>query len=220
MVEHMFDLYDQYYDSVSEQQFKIDLFGKQYIITLKDSDGHLRGFSTAAISEHQFNGKLIRTFFSGDTVIDQRFWGQQALPRAWFRLTGAVKAEIPDVPLYWFLLVKGHRTYRYLRAFFKEFYPAYDQPTPTETKALMAMLAVDRFGALFFPDDGVVRFPRSHGHLKSELATIPAKDAHRPDVQFFLGSNPGYVRGEELVCIAELTAANLRPVARRLFLQG
>ena len=37
---------------------------------------------------------------------------------------------------------------------------------------------------------------------------------------FFLRSNPGYLRGEELVCLTELASDNLRPLARRVFEQG
>ena len=37
---------------------------------------------------------------------------------------------------------------------------------------------------------------------------------------FFLRRNPGYVRGDEMVCLTELAPHNLRPLARRVFEQG
>jgi len=35
-------------------------------------------------------------------------------------------------------------------------------------------------------------------------------------VEFFARVNPGYVRGDELVCLCPLTGANQTPAARRL----
>ncbi len=216
----MFTLYSRYYDGISEQLFRHDLAEKQYVIILHDENGRLQGFSTAAVSEHQFQGERLRSFFSGDTIVDESHWGQQALPTAWFQLTGHIKAAEPGTPLYWFLLVKGHRTYRYLRAFFRVFFPAHDRETPPQDKALMDMLARDRFGDAYDRDRSVVSFATSHGHLKSSWADIPDKDRKRPDVIFFLERNPGYVKGDELVCLTELAPTNLRPLAERLFRKG
>ena len=42
----------------------------------------------------------------------------------------------------------------------------------------------------------------------------------RPETAFFLASNPGYVHGDELVCLTELSTENLRPIARRVFQKG
>lgn len=220
MIDNMFALYGRHYDGTSEQLFRSDLSSKQYVIILSDDTGRLQGFSTAAVTEHQFQGRQLRSFFSGDTVIDEKYWGEQALPIAWFRLTGRIKAEIPDIPLYWFLLVKGHRTYRYLRAFFKEYCPAHDRETPPQYKALMDMLAADRFGDAYDGSQGVISFPTSHGHLKPAFASIPAKDSSKPDVVFFLQRNPGYVRGDELVCLVELSPSNLHSRAERQFRIG
>src|SRR3546814_8887785 len=59
-------------------------------------------------------------------------------------ISGALKADAPALPLYWLLLVKGHRTYRYLRAFYRVFYPALQRETPPETKSLMDHLAAEK----------------------------------------------------------------------------
>lgn len=220
MIDDMFALYSRYFDATSEQLFRSDLANKQYVIVLYDQHDTVQGFSTAVVTEHRFEGRLLRELFSGDTIVDERYWGQQSLIGAFLRLSGSVKAADPKVPLYWFLMVKGHRTYRYLRAFYKVFYPAHDRETPPEQKALMDMLARRRFGDAFDGDRGVVSFPTSHGHLKTSWADIPEKDRRRPDVIFFLERNPGYVHGDELVCLTEVSSTNLRPMANRLFSDG
>src|SRR3546814_8940006 len=114
--------------------------------------------------------------YSGDTIVHQDHWGQQALAFTWIDFSGALKADAPALPLYWLLLVKGHRTYRYLRAFYRVFYPALQRETPPETKSLMDHLAAEKVGDFYSPATGVVHFPRSRGHLKAAWAEITAKD--------------------------------------------
>lgn len=216
----MFALYSRYYGGTSEKLFNGDLADKAYVILLRDTGGRLQGFSTLVVTEHCFEGAPIRTVYSGDTIVDERHWGQHALSFAWFRLAGAIKAAAPPVPLYWFLTVKGHRTYRYLPAFFRVFYPAHDRSTPRRERALMDMLARERFGDAYDADTGLVRYPTSRGHLKSTWAEVPEKDRKRPDVLFFLERDPRYAEGDELVCLCELTLENQKPLMRRLFRAG
>lgn len=220
LLQAMFDLFSGYYDGADPARFLSDLQDKQQVILLYDRERVLRGFSTLAVVQQDHNGRALRAVFSGDTIVHHAYWGEQTLAFAWIRLAGRIKAERPEQPLYWFLIVKGHRTYRYLHAFTHRYYPSWWEPTPTEQQALMDTLAVGRFKDCYDPRRGVVRFPRSLGHLKPAWAAVGSDDCRRPEVRFFLERNPGYVRGEELVCLTELHPDNLYPRARRLFLQG
>ena len=219
-IASMFALYSDYYDGTTEELFRRDLAEKQYVILLEDESAVLRGFSTAVVAEHDFEGGRLRSFFSGDTIIDQSHWGQQTLPTAWFRLTGHIHAAEPETPLYWFLLVKGHRTYRYLPTFFRVFFPTHEDETPAYHQSLMDLLAGERYGEAYDQERGVVAFETSHGHLKPSWADIPEKDRNRLEVAYFLERNPGYIKGDELVCLTELAPSNLRPIAERLFRVG
>jgi len=216
----MFNLYDQYYDATSRPLFEADLRAKDYVVTLREPSGALAGFSTLAVLEAQIGGAPLRAIYSGDTIIDYAHWGTQALAFTWIRFAGTIKARAPDLPLYWFLIVKGHRTYRYLSAFSVDFHPHWQRPTPDAARAVMDGLARARFGDAYDTARGVVAFTQSRGHLKPEWADIEPGEEARRDVAFFLRRNPGYVRGEELVCLTELAADNLRPLARRVFEQG
>jgi hypothetical protein len=216
----MFDLYDQYYDATSRPLFEADLRNKDYVVTLREPSGALAGFSTLAVLEAEIRGKPLRAVYSGDTIIDHAHWGTQALAFTWIRFAGTIKAQAPGLPLYWFLIVKGHRTYRYLSAFSIDFHPHWQRPTPDAARDVMDALARGRFGRAYDAGRGVVSFPQSRGHLKAEWAVIEPGEEARRDVAFFLRRNPGYVRGDELVCLTELAADNLRPLARRVFEQG
>jgi len=216
----MFTLYQHYYGGTSEALFFDDLKDKQYAVILRDDGGTLQGFSSIKVWEEDVAGRRFRVMYSGDTIVHQDHWGQQALAFTWIHFSGALKSAAPDVPLYWFLLVKGHRTYRYLKAFYRVFYPAYNRETPPEAQALLDHLAGQKFGRFYNPATGVVHFPESRGHLKADWAEIPEKDRKRPDVRFFLERNPGYTRGDELVCLTELSRGNQAPLAARLFDAG
>lgn len=216
----MFALYERYYAATSYARFSADLADKGRVLLLRDEAGALCGFSTVAVYEREFRGARVRVIFSGDTVVDERHWGQQALAFAWLRLAGEIKAQAPQAPLYWFLISKGHRTYRYLSAFSREFYPAPGRQTPAPVGELMAFLARERFGDAYDAASGVLRFPESLGHLRAAYAAVPEPHRRLPEVDFFLARNPGYARGEELVCLCELDEANLKPIARRAFRAG
>jgi hypothetical protein len=220
LVSSMYRLYDRYYGAASETAFRRDLRAKDKVILLRDRAGELQGFSTLAVTEFDFNRRAHRAIFSGDTIIDRRHWGEHALAFAWIELAGSIKREAPDVPLYWFLIVKGVRTFRYLPVFARRFYPHWEVPTPAREQRLLDMLAIARFSDAYDPRRGVISFPRSRGHLRSEFAEVPVQQFDRPEVRFFLERNPGYRRGDELACLTELHADNLRPMARRLFSKG
>jgi hypothetical protein len=219
-IRAMFELYDGYYAATSRALFETDLRNKDFAVTLREPSGRLAGFSTLAVLTSEIGGQRLRAIYSGDTIIDHAHWGTQALAFTWIRFAGTIKAQAPGAPLYWFLIVKGHRTYRYLSAFSVDFFPHWTRPTPAPTRAIMDGLARQRFGDDYDAARGVVAFPRSRGHLKPRWATIAPDEEMRPDVAFFLRSNPGYTHGDELVCLTELTADNLRPLARRVFEQG
>jgi hypothetical protein len=180
----------------------------------------LVGFSSLAIVDALVEGRCLRAIYSGDTIIERAHWGTQALAFTWLRFAGTIKAQAPDRPLYWFLIVKGHRTYRYLSAFSVDFYPHWQTPTPPSARAIMQQLARQRFDEAYDNQRGIVSFECSRGHLRPMWATVEPEEAARPDVAFFLRSNPGYAQGNELVCLTELSCGNLRPLARRVFEQG
>ncbi len=216
----MYILYTSYYAGCDKDLFYNDLSDKQWAIILSDKNDIIRGFSTLFVSEYEINHKAVRSVFSGDTIIQHEYWGDQSLTRTWCRFAGELKAQQPDVPLYWFLIVKGQRTYRYLRIFSKKFYPTYSSQTPKEIKQIMAQFGQTRFGNNYHADTGLVQFNQSHGYLKQEWSGIETKSLSNKDVTFFLQQNPGYQKGDELVCLTELSENNLQRFALGEFREG
>ena len=212
----MYALYARHYDDVCPEQFLADLSDKTHVLRMLDEEGIVRGFSTIELSTSTVAGRPIRVLFSGDTVIDRRYWGHFALARQWLRFAGRIYRQ--DItPLYWLLIVKGHRTYRYLSTFAKRYVPHHQSDASSNDEALRDTLAVRRFGDAYDPASAVVRFNEPRGRLTPLLADIPENHRRLAPVAFFLERNPGYRAGDELVCLCELAPWNLRPMAKRAF---
>ena len=59
------------------------------------------------------------------------------------------------------------------------------------------------------PVRGVVDFAGSRDRVKPDCAPIDATARENPHVAFFLTRNPGYQRGDEFVCLAEMRVRDL-----------
>ncbi len=225
-VDRMYALYAASYRDTDATRFRRDLDDKTHCIVLRDGAGEIQGFSTLKLYETRWRDAPIRVMFSGDTIVDPAHWGTQQLAFAWIRHAGEVRRAAPALPLYWFLICKGHRTYRYLGAFARHYVPragsaagaaGTSADADAAAQALLDHLAAERYGAAYDRAAGILAFDAPQGRLAPDLAGI--SEAHRrlAHVAYFLERNPGYARGDELVCLCELSAANLRPLARRLF---
>jgi hypothetical protein len=217
MTEAMYGLYASHYSETSLPTFRRDLAGKTHVLLLTDATDRLSGFSTIQRDASSAPGYPVRTLFSGDTIIDPRHWGSSALAFEWMRFAGSVYREEPSVPLYWLLIVKGHRTYRFLPTFAHRYVPHHGGQLGDGQASLMNVLARARFGDAFDPATGIVRFPAPRARLNAELAEIPPHQLARPEVAYFVARNPCYRNGDELVCLCELAPANLKPRAARMF---
>jgi hypothetical protein len=220
LLDAMYALYSEHYAAVTFERFADDLADKGHVLIVRDAEGRMRGFSTLAVTETDCRGVPLRAIFSGDTIMHRDYWGHQSLAFGWIKFAGSVKAQAPGVPLYWFLITKGHRTYRYLSAFSINFYPRWDRPTPGHELEIMHILAKRRFESAFDERRGLIHHPVSRGHLRPELASVGELERRRDDVRFFLERNPDFAQGDELVCLTELSIDNLKPIARRLFAKG
>ena len=223
----MYALFDRYYEGGSRAVFEHDLAGKSHVIELRErspdgaSIGALCGFSTLVLFTVEHAGRTVRAVFSGDTIIAREHWGEQALAHAFCRYAGRLQAEAPGLPLYWLLISKGHRTYRYLHVFAREYFPAPGRPTPPAMQALLDALCECRFGSTYDAATGLVHLDAAAvTRLRPEWTQVRESLADAPDVAYFLARNPRHAAGDELACLCELAPANLRSFALREFRLG
>jgi len=209
------EIYLNYYDGSSRSRVLSDLERKTEVLLLFFK-GRLIGFTTLLLYSRSWQGAPIRILYSGDTIVEREHWGQQALAFAWIARMGEIKNEQPEIPLYWFVIIKGHRTFKYLSVFAKSFYPHWSDSRP-DLKLLADALAKDKFGIDYNPETGIVEYAISQGHLKQEIVCPTEEEMEKESVKYFLRANPNYKLGHELVCLCELEEENMKPLAKRIF---
>lgn len=211
--DRMFELMQTYYENVNQSKFLKDLHEKDGVLLLTTENNKIQGFSTYLIIETNFNNETIYALYSGDTIVDQKYWGQIALFRSFANL---IKQFLEDSykPLYWFLLSKGIKTYLLLPLYFKSYYPQAGKDT-SNYLSLINHLGKLRFGDFFHAEKGIVRIEPPADHLKEHLTVIPKEKLKNPHVKLFLDRNPGFVNGDELVCLTNITENNLTRAASK-----
>ena len=215
-IRAMFRVFSENFLGASMEIFDRDLANKNWVIQLRDAEsGVLEGFSTLALYESRFNDKPLSVVYSGDTIIRREFWGTPELPRSWIKSVLEKSASMPQ-PLYWLLISSGYKTYRFLTVFYKEFYPCRQQTMPPEMQSLMDQLAGERFGADYHPALGIVRFAHGATPLRAGVAAVTEERLSDPDIAFFIQSNPGHMKGDELVCLTRVHPDNFTAAGRRV----
>lgn len=214
--EAMLALLDAHFLGVTPERFAADLAEKNWALLLEE-DGRLQGFSTLLIYETvPPGGEPVTVVYSGDTIVERGAWSTAALPKSWIAAVRTLRERHPRGRLWWLLLTSGFRTYRFLPVFWREFWPHHDAPTPPKVQALVDFLAKEKFGPLYLPDRGIVRFPEPQV-LREGFDEVPEGRLADPHVAFFLEANPGWGRGDELVCLTEIAEGNLTAAGRRMW---
>ena len=207
--KNMYDLMTKVYDGEHWEKFLSDLHQKDYVLILYGNSQKIVGFTTLQIFE--FVGNII--IYSGDTVIEENSRGDIELMRAWWRFSYTIQEKNPDKKVFWLLISKGWRTYKFFPLFLKEIYPTYKYNTPEKIQKFIDKLSYYKFGESY--KNGLV-IPECPDKLKSGRNDIPEKRMKDKDVKFFLEKNPEFYKGYELVCVAELSVSNLTKAGLRL----
>jgi hypothetical protein len=219
--QSMWNLFSQYYANVDRDVFEKDLSEKNHVIVIRERRGKaVQGFSTLQTFTKEVMGRRFGVIFSGDTIVARQYWGQTLLQKAFLRYIMQYKLSHPLMPVYWFLISKGYKTYLLMARNFLEYWPRYERPTPPWERAALHRLASDKFGDSWQSERGVVVFDKCPGKLRGEVAPIDEALRQRmPQVRFFEQINPGHAAGEELCCMglvnAQLCAYYLQKLGRK-----
>lgn len=215
-VDDAFKLMDRHYGNVTRPTFESDLAEKRWIVQLRsEASDELCGFSTQMLIDATVDERPVKVLFSGDTIIDPRYWGDSALMEVGGKLCLSLIDEFPNDELYWFLISAGYKTYRFLPVFFRQFYPRFNEPTPQRIQRV-----IDAFSMQKFPERydgaGVVSSNAQQHRLRQGIADVTSERLQDPHVQFFVDRNPRYASGDELCCLARLNRDNFTRAAHRI----
>lgn len=198
----MEQLYRAYYEGAKMEAFAADLSAKDLVILLKE-DGRVCGFSTLVV----YPFEDMRILFSGDTVVDVANRNQVGLAGAFGHVMAHFNA-LPGGALYWFLICKGARTYRFLPTFFKRFVPGVQKDPALD--ACLRRVAAARFPREYNPATGVLHFGDGKDRLRDDVLRMDAESVR------FRTLNPNWRAGDELCCLVPLAMANLNRLGERV----
>lgn len=217
--KQMYALFSSQFDNISMQQFLHDLDEKDWVLLVHDDTGNLICFSSMLIINARMDDQDVTLIYSGDTVADSATWGNSALSYNWMGAIDWLRRHYDMDRVFWFLLVSGYRTYRFLPVYSQFFYPRHDEPTPDNIQALMHAIATERFNDKYDPETGIVRLD-APAILKDEYRGIPENRMSDPHIAFFAERNPGHEQGDELLCFAELSESKLTRLGKRMWRKG
>jgi len=215
----MYELFCTQFEDVSREQFMLDLDEKNWVLLLRRDDDSLSGFSCMHFYDVSVDDRELTVVYSGDTVIHIETWADSALSYYWMGAVDYLRRLHGKESVYWFLLVSGYRTYRFLPVYSQVYFPRYDQPTPDNIQAVMDKVARDRFGERYNAQTGIVCLDVPPV-LKEEFRGIPDNRLTDPHVAFFEECNPGHERGDELVCFSMLSEETMTRLGRRTWIKG
>ncbi len=212
----MFERLKENFHGIEKEIFESDLAKKNWVVLFESADGKLQGFSTIYKYNTEFNDKKYCVIYSGDTIIEKEAWGSLELPRVWINTIKKIHTESDNPTLIWLVISSGFRTYRFLPVFWRVFYPHCRRQTPEDIQNLMHKLATDQFGDCYDPERGIVSFEKSQILIET-LGDVPESRLQNPHIAFFNKRNPGRVKGDNLVCITEISENNLTKAGKRMY---
>jgi hypothetical protein len=219
----MHEVFVQYYDTTKIETFLKDLSNKEGAIIVREKDtGIIRGFSTVRqVRLHDGGLRPAIGVFSGDTILDHRFWGDRALKDGFVRylLNLYLTNGGPAGPrLYWLLISKGYKTYLLLANNWHNYYPRWDKPNDPNLRRLVELYCNELFPGSYDAQREVLDFGQTHERLKGEVAPITDEERRSsPAIRYFEERNPEWRRGVELPCIGEISFNLLFPYLRKEF---
>lgn len=222
IIDNMFLMMKKHYENMKKDKFLTDLHDKNDVFLLFEND-ELKGFSTIKKMELNIENKKgdkekIVGFFSGDTIIEKGFsWGIE-FQKEWIKycLLESEKNMENNVKTYWFLISKGIKTYMYLPTYFKNFCPKVDYIESEMEKRIKDIYAEKIYGNRYNRKTGIVKNDGTNDFLRENIVVLSEKQLKNKNIQFFLERNPDYKKGDELVCLAEISIENLTNLGKRV----
>ena len=172
----------------------------------RESDDQLVGFSTQVLMKLNVDGRKVRGIFSGDTIIDKRYWGNNDLAKAFYKFcVRNIVFRPPWEPLYWCLISKGYKTYLLMTNNFYNYYPnvnGHDEKYRRITEAYCTQLFPEAFHKENMLLEG--ELAATQAALKEARAVVAAADAMRA----IAATRPdGYYGGREVAAYDRVRAA-------------
>lgn len=205
-MRRMYEIYSGYYENISLEIFCQDMTEKDGVFLVEEKETRrVVGFSTMKTLDMNVDGRIVRGIFSGDTILEQEYWGNKALHVAFFFRVIREKLRHPTRPLFWLLISKGYKTYLLMANNFHNYYPN-SAGNREKLEGLVDLYCNTLFRDYYCADRKLLDFGSGYTHLKSDVAGITDDMRENNEkIQYFETRNPSWQRGTELPCIGEVS---------------
>jgi len=198
----------QRYYATDREYAEQSLRARQQIVLFRSrGDRELVGMAAMDVYPSEFEGRPIAVIFTSHVLLDDRYRGQNLIQRLGLRTFLQARRKHPLRPVYWFFDTFSYKSYLLLPRNFRDYWPRFDRATPVWERSLMHHLAARSYGEAWRPEQGVVA-RSGRKRLRAETAPIESALLDRPELAFFVRSNPAHAEGDMLVCLCPLTLAN------------
>jgi hypothetical protein len=179
---------------------------KTGVIILQDKkENRIVGFSTWTEIEIMAAGKKALGVFSGDTVVEKKYWGNRELQKSFAKLLLKTKIRKPNTSVFWLLISKGYKTYLLLTNNFPKHYPRHDKNN-IKLESIVDNYCQQLYPSAYNTTHRLLDFGDEYQHLKGDVAAITQDmtESH-PDIKHFELLNPSWRQGTELPCVGEVS---------------
>ena len=212
--DRLFYLWKTGYPEVDRDVFETNFRDADWVLLLSNMKGLILGYTTLRYYNLRIDGRRIRAIFNGSTVLEPKYQDDGEMVRTWCRFMARLKREELEIPLYWYQVVGGYRAYLFLSRLYESFYPNHVKKTPEFEARLLEILGRHRYPGEY--EDGIINLEIKRDQPDRESAVPRGKDSDNLHVRYFVERNPGYLRGNELACLAEFSLENMKGIAFRI----
>jgi hypothetical protein len=216
-VKEMHNLFIKYYHNADFATFIDDLSQKDGLVLIsEDKSKKIVGFSTLMMMRFQLDGREVKGLFSGDTIIDRKYWGTNKAMICFVKILLKEKLKDPTTPLFWLLISKGYKTYLLLANNFPKHYPHY-QNKFSGLSSVVEQYCQHLYPSYYDAEQQILNFGGDYQKLRGEVAEITDDmKLSVPKINFFEEKNPQWREGTELPCIGEVNVSMLTFFAQKV----
>lgn len=198
----MHRVFVKYYHNADIDTFLNDLSKKQYVLIMRDrATSEIVGFSTIALLNMDLDGHQAVGLFSGDTVLEEPYWGARRWQFTWGLFCIWLRIRYFRRPFFWLLISKGYKTYMLLANNFVQYYPK-EKSDNKDLAKVVDMYCSELFPEAFDVEKRILDFGDKYQHLQDGVADIgELLVSQESKIRFFEECNPEWRRGTELPCV-------------------
>jgi hypothetical protein len=190
--EDMWQIYKEFY--ICSKGFFYSRIKEDKYYALYMNKGNLVGFTGLFLGKSTFEGKKVRTFGLGFTVLMTNFRGQQLLQKTCLKLFLKLFIQKPFQPIYFWCHASTYKSYLILTKLLVH-YPSRHQEIPTNYTAFMDSIGREHFGGQY---DEKTKSAFFEGFvLQDDSAKISTKHLENPAIRFYHQMKPANPIGKQ-----------------------